>query len=100
MGGKGSKTKGNGKPPVLKDSDIKHLSAQTGLDKTVIKNTFDKFMANNPDGQLDRKEFARLYDQLRPEPAERLDEISEYVFKVFDSDKNGSISFQEFMVRL
>ena len=98
MGGKGSKTKGQGKPPTLKSADVKFLTKQTGLDQATIKNTFDKFMANNPDGQLDRKEFVRLYDELRPESMDRLDEISQYVFRAFDKDNSGTISFNEFMV--
>ena len=98
MGGKGSKTKGQGKPPTLKSSDIKFLTKQTGLDQAAIKATFEKFMANNPDGQLDRKEFVRLYDELRPESMDRLDEISQYVFRAFDKDNNGTISFNEFLV--
>jgi Ca2+-binding EF-hand superfamily protein len=98
MGAKGSKSSTKGKPPVLKESDIKFLTNQTGLDKTAIKSLFEKFMKNNPDGQLDRKEFVRLYTEIRPEAPERLDEISEFVFKVFDADKSGSIDFNEFLV--
>jgi Ca2+-binding EF-hand superfamily protein len=86
------------KPVQLKESDIKFLSQQTGLDKATIKNIFDKFMANNPDGRLDRAEFVRLYDELRSESKEALDEISDFVFRVFDTDRNGTINFNEFMV--
>lgn len=91
MGNKDSKgsNKTSNKPAELSKKDYDFLSQQTGLQKAEIKNVFDKFNANNPDGKLDRKEFARLYDELRPEPAELLDEISEYVFRCFDSDRNG-----------
>ena len=75
------------------------MTSQTGLPRADIKNIFDQFNANNPDGKLDKKEFVRLYDLLRPEPPELLDEISEFVFRAFDSDKNGSISFNEFIVK-
>ena len=96
MGGKGSKTKG--KPVVLKDKDIKFLSQQTGLDTATIKSVYDKFMASNPDGQLDRNEFVRLYDELRAESRDKLDEISQFVFAVFDQDRSGTINFNEFLV--
>ena len=46
-------------------------------------------MANNPDGQLNRKEFIKLYSSLRYESPELLDEISELIFKAFDADKSG-----------
>ncbi len=37
----------------------------------------------------DKKEFIRLYDELRPESADKLDEISEFAFRAFDTDHNG-----------
>ncbi|CAF0713655.1 unnamed protein product [Brachionus calyciflorus] len=112
MGNKGGKNKptagsgsGSTKPvvippknPELTEADYGFLTAQTGLSRAEIKNVFDQFMANNPDAKLDRKEFVRLYDLLRPEPPELMDEISEFVFRAFDSDKNGFINFNEFMI--
>lgn len=100
MGNKGAKggKPAVGKPLELSKKDYDFLVHQTGLQKADIKLVFDKFNANNPDGKLDKKEFVRLYDELRPEPPELLDEISEYVFRAFDTDHNGFITFNEFMV--
>ena len=86
--------------PTLTERDLDFLSQQTGQNKTTIKEIFEAFMANNPDGKLDKKEFVRLYSQLRPESPDKLDEISNFVFRAFDSDHNGTIDFNEFMVRL
>lgn len=99
MGSKGSK---GSKPEQqqkkdLSEKDYKFLTTQTGYTKDEIKNIFNKFNENNPDGLLDKKEFIRLYGELRPEQPELLDEISIYVFRCFDSDHNGSISFNEFL---
>ena len=88
-GGKGSNTSA-GKKTELTKKEIEFLTQQTGLSQGDIKQVFDKFNANNPDQLLDRKEFVRLYDELRPEPPELLDEISQYVFRAFDSDRNGN----------
>lgn len=115
MGNKGGKNKpaaggavppaGSTKPVVippktteLTESDYTFLTSQTGLGRADIKSIFDQFMAGNPDAKLDKREFVRLYDQLRPEPPELMDEISEFVFRAFDGDKNGSINFNEFMI--
>ena len=111
MGGKGSKDKassqkGPSKPIVvppknptdLQEKDLTFLISQTGFSREEIKTILDKFSANNPDGKLDKKEFARLYDELRPEPPELIDEIANYVFKGFDKDNNGSINFNEFLI--
>lgn len=106
MGGKKSKEAG-GKPiqipnkkQGLTSKDIDNLSKQTGLTKDQIQNMYSKFMANNPDGQLDKREFARLYDELRPESPDKIDEIAGHVFRAFDGDNNGSISFGEFLVNI
>lgn len=73
------------KPAGLTDADYQFLTSQTGSSKDEIKNLFDKFMAGNPDAKLDKKEFVKLYMDLRPESDQNLDEISEFVFRAFDS---------------
>ena len=116
MGGKGSKDKNKipseqnapSKPVVVPaktpndilEQDYNFLTQQTGLSRSEIKGMLDKFNANNPDGKLDKKEFVRLYDELRAEPPELMDEIAEFVFRAFDEDNNGYISFNEFIVKL
>lgn len=112
MGGKGSKDKqknpsGPSKPVVvppknpndISEADYNFLTSQTGLSRAEVKALLDKFNANNPDGKLDKKEFARLYDELRPEPPELIDEIAEFIFRGFDEDNSGYISFNEFIVK-
>ena len=89
MGNKGSKKNVPPKPPKLSSKDFKFLVKQTGMSMDEVNEIFDQFAANNPDAVLTKAEFARLYDQLRPEPAELIDEISQYVFECFDVDDNG-----------
>jgi len=105
MGSKSSKKNPDGtqikipaKPVKLSSKDYKFLTQHTGLNKQQIDEVFADFMANNPDGKLDKKEFARLYDKLRPEPPELIDEICNNVFESFDKDNNHMIDFQEFIV--
>ncbi|RNA31685.1 Neuronal calcium sensor 2 [Brachionus plicatilis] len=104
MGNKGGKNKPSKKKgdqkisKGLSESDYGYLTSQTGYSRPEIKLFYDQFMNNNPDGKLDRQEFARLYSKLRAEPPELLDEISNFVFRAFDDDNNGYISFNEFMI--
>ena len=55
-------------------------------------------MKDCPAGQLDKTEFSRIYKQFFPfgDPGE----FSEYVFDVFDVNKNGTIDFKEFICAL
>jgi Ca2+-binding EF-hand superfamily protein len=85
-------------PTKLTKKDYDFLTHATGQQKAQIDAVFNEFNANNPDGKLDKNEFIRLYDKLRAEPPELLDEISVFVFRTFDKDLNGFISFHEFMV--
>ena len=80
--------------------DFPYLVETTGMTNQQIRTIFDEFKSNNPDGQLNKNEFFVLYSKLRPEPKEYLDEISNYIFNAFDKDKNGFLSFNEFMVIL
>ena len=101
MGNKGAKGKLPQKKPAKLDSkDIKFLSKQTGMSKQDIEAFFVKFSENNPDGVLDKKEFVQLYEQLRSEPRDKIDEIAVHIFDAFDQDTNGTINFTEFLVLL
>ena len=99
MGNKGGKAqKQKISKTKLSSKDYKFLVKQTGMTKDHIGEILKKFNKDNPDGVLDKKEFAKLYIELRPEPADTIDEIAQYVFGAFDADNNGSINFNEFMV--
>ena len=97
MGNKSSKKNPDGtaikvpplKPAKLTSKDYKFISTQTGLTKDQINEIFAEFNTNNPDGKLNKAEFVRLYDKLKPEPIELLDEISANIFDAFDTDDNG-----------
>ena len=93
MGNKGAKgAKGVKGPAKLASKDVKFLQAHTGMSEGEINQIFSDFMANNPDGQLNQTEFISLYDKLRAEPYESLDEISKYVFRAFDKGKCNLMS--------
>lgn len=56
------------------------------------------FMNDCPSGVLDKAEFARIYKQFFPFGDPTV--LAEYVFNVFDENKNGSIDFKEFICAL
>ena len=103
MGSKGSKTKDKNsqvpaKKPVLTSKDIKFFVSNTGFSEEQVTTIFNEFSQNNPDGTLDKNEFVKMYTLLRPEAVDRLDEICAQIFRAFDSDNNGFVTFNEFLI--
>jgi len=99
MGSKTSKYK-NQPPrrPELRSRDLKFLSQKTGLSTLQVNALFERFFRENTHGELTNQEFIEFYSELRPEPNEQLVGIATHIFSTFDVDKNGRISFNEFLV--
>lgn len=97
-GGREARLKPTHNDPARTNRDLDALAKQSGLPRDKIQRIYDQFMSNNPDGQMDRREFVRIYQEIRPEPDDKIDEIAQHVFRAFDADNNGTISFPEFLV--
>ena len=89
MGSKSSKLPGG---------QMKKLKAETHFDKRELEKWYRDFMKDCPSGLLDAVEFGRIYQQFFPfgDPSK----FASHVFKVFDRDSDGCISFTEFITTL
>jgi hypothetical protein len=55
----------NGKP-VLRDEDIAALSKSSGLDEAQVKESFNVFVAEHPNGKMKPKDFREMMAKAVP----------------------------------
>jgi len=85
----------NGKP-VLRDEDISALAQSSGLNREQVKDAFDAFIAEHPNGKMKPKDFRTMMAQALPK--KDASKMEKHVFRVYDTNNDGFIDFVEFMV--
>ncbi|CAF0814276.1 unnamed protein product [Rotaria sordida] len=89
--------------------DLDRFSNITGIPRATVEKLYQEFTASTgKSNQMDKKEFRRLYKQLYQSaqtgptvPAvltdHDMDKLSDRVFKAFDAEGSGKLSFEEFV---
>merc|ERR1712183_485749 len=85
----------NGKP-VLRPEDVKALSQSSGLDETQVKQAFDAFVTDHPDGKMRPKDFREMMEKALPK--KDASKMEKHVFRLYDANNDGYIDFTEFML--
>merc|ERR1712064_143014 len=85
----------NGKP-VIREEDIEALSKSSGLEKEAVKEAFENFVAEHPDGRMKPKAFREMMSQALPK--KDASKMEKHVFRAYDTNNDGYIDFVEFMV--
>ncbi|MBW0543671.1 hypothetical protein O181_083386 [Austropuccinia psidii MF-1] len=82
----------------LSPDQLAELQKSTYFDKKELQQWYKGFLRDCPSGVLNKKEFARIYKQFFPfgDP----EQFADFVFNVFDENKNGTIDFKEFICAL
>ncbi|KAG0297030.1 Neuronal calcium sensor 1 [Linnemannia gamsii] len=82
----------------LTAEELEDLQQCTRFDKKELRQWYKGFIKDCPSGQLDKSEFHNIYKQFFPFGDSST--FADYVFNVFDTNKNGMIEFKEFIVAL
>ena len=85
----------NGKP-VLREEDINALVKTSGLEEAKIREFFNNFVAEHPDGKMKKNDFHTMIEKALPNMDTK--KIEKHVFRIYDVDNDGCIDFTEFMM--
>ena len=85
----------NGKP-VLREEDIASLTKSSGLDEAQVKEAFNSFVAEHPNGKMKPKDFREMMSKALPK--KDAGKMEKHVFRIYDSNNDGYIDFSEFML--
>ena len=84
----------------LSPEDLKFLKKNTQCDEIKIKELFKDFKKHSPDGNMNKNQFVKMYVKFCPGKEKQSLEFCKHVFRVFDTDDNGYISFREFLLAI
>uniref|UniRef100_A0A0B6ZIC7 EF-hand domain-containing protein n=1 Tax=Arion vulgaris TaxID=1028688 RepID=A0A0B6ZIC7_9EUPU len=79
----------------LTEEELKEMENCTYFDRKELQQWFKDFMRDCPEGKLQMEEFQGIYQQFFPQG--NPDKFASYVFKAFDYNQDGFISFREFI---
>ena len=92
MGGKKTKMYG----VQLTEEDLDFYQRQLNCDEQDIKDVFKEFIKSSSNGQMTKEQFLTLYKNFFPGEMDSM-EFSDQVFRTFDTNNDGFISFREFL---
>merc|ERR1712212_139459 len=85
----------NGKP-VLTEDQAEALTQSSGLTVDQVKEQFEAFKTEHPNGKMKRKDFKEMMSKALPK--KDANKMEKHVFRIYDSNDDGYIDFVEFMV--
>ena len=84
----------------IEDKRFCKLSKITERPLKEINELHSHFTRYCENGVLNEIQFYKLYSSMRFEDSDRLAIITDFIFKAFDKNKNGTIDFEEFAVKI
>ena len=88
----------HGKQDMTPD-DFDQLVRTTGFSSSEVHDIHEKFKKEFPKGYMDKKGFKRVYGSMFPNGS-GADKFVDHIFRIYDADGNGHISFNEFITTL
>lgn len=80
----------------LSREDLRFYEKYTEINSDEIQKVHKYFLKMSPEGKMTKPQFMKIYKKFFPYEKEPRDNC-EHVFRTFDTDANGHISFNEFL---
>ena len=78
---------------------MQDFSETSGLSLNDVKRHYEEWKEQNPKGMMSKANFKENLSRLNPSVSKAdINKIGDHAFRVYDTNKDGKISFQEFMV--
>ena len=82
----------------MSGENLEFLKANTGYDKATIKESHEIFIKECPNGNLTPDKLIDLYTPFISKG--KAEQYCDHVFRTFDTDQNGFIDFEEFVLAM
>ena len=89
MGNKGGKI-------VLTDDIVSQISISSGIDPSGVRTQCENFLKEYPKGCMDKKAFRKFIKIALPKI--NADKMEENLFRMYDTNMDGLISMEEFLI--
>jgi len=84
--------------PELSAEETNYLIWHTSLDKEKLVEQHQNFMSNHSTGFMSKKSFQKMMKESYP--GANTNKLSDHVFRMYDTNGDGSVDFKEFCVAL
>ena len=83
---------------VLNKRDVEYLSKHTKMSKDEIQSRYDQFMIRHPDGKIPKADFLSTIQACYSDCD--IKKLDDYVYRMYDKNKDDFVDFKEFTVVL
>ena len=83
---------------MLTKRDIEYLSAHTSMSKEQLQSRFEQFLIQHPDGKIPKDQFQSCLQACYTDCD--IKKLDDYVYRMYDKNKDGFIDFKEFTIVL
>ena len=80
----------------LAHEDVEAMMVASGRSEQEIRAAFEEFKQEHPNGKLNLEDFKTCLKEAMPK--KYVESMAEHIYRIYDTDGDGTIDFKEFMI--